>query len=317
MRRIYLFVVAGLLICGGAFAQDAPPPDGGPKVLMYQSNTAGVAGPVTAGGMFFSAQVPDNEKAITGEPYTATATTEVTQVLSDGNRIENKTSSSVARDSLGRMRREETMGMVGPWQVNGPKLVFITDPTTQTNYVLDVNKQVASVIKLPALLPATMPQPPPLPPPGSQPGVDIGYSAQGEASVTFATGGPGGASPDDVKTESLGVQSMEGVSVEGKRVTRTIPAGQIGNVGPIQTVSEVWYSPDLQVVVMSKHSDPRFGDTTYQLTGIQRDEPDHSLFEVPPGYTVRNMPSPMIQTIGSTYLGPAPTDADSAGPGTK
>jgi hypothetical protein len=83
---------------------------------------------------------------------------------------------------------------------------------------------------------------------------------------------------------------MEGVLVEGKRVTRTIPAGQIGNTQPIEIISEVWTSPDLQAIVMSKHSDPRFGETTYQLTGIQRVEPDHSLFEIPSGYTVRNMP---------------------------
>ena len=86
---------------------------------------------------------------------------------------------------------------------------------------------------------------------------------------------------------------MEGVAVEGKRVTRTIPAGQIGNTQPIEITSEVWTSPDLQVVVMSKHSDPRFGETTSQLTGIQRAEPDHSLFEIPAGYSVKNMPAPM------------------------
>ena len=71
----------------------------------------------------------------------------MTQVLGDGNRIVNKTTASLARDSQGRTRREETMGMVGPWQVNGPKLVFINDPTSQTNYVLDSNKQTAMVLK--------------------------------------------------------------------------------------------------------------------------------------------------------------------------
>jgi len=75
----------------------------------------------------------------------------MTQVLGDGNRINNKTTVSLARDSQGRTRREETMGMVGPWQVNGPKLVFINDPTSQTNYVLDANKQTVTVLKLPAL----------------------------------------------------------------------------------------------------------------------------------------------------------------------
>ena len=41
------------------------------------------------------------------------------------------------------------------------------------------------------------------------------------------------------------------------------PAGAIGNDLPIKIVSERWYSPELKTVVMSKHSDPRMGDTVY------------------------------------------------------
>jgi hypothetical protein len=298
MNKILIVMTATLLICGGVYAQDAPPPDGGPKILMYQSTAAMPVGPVAGGGMFLSAEVSGNGKAITGAPYTATASTEMTQVLGDGNRIVNTTTASLARDSQGRTRREETMGMVGPWQVNGPKLVFINDPTSQTNYVLDPGKQTASVLKLPAL-------PPMLPPPGPPPpGANISIMSQAGGNVTYIQNGAGGDRPEDVKTESLGVQTMEGVSVEGKRVTRTIPAGQIGNVQAIETVTEVWFSPDLQMVVMSKHSDPRFGETTYQLTGIQRAEPDHSLFEVPPGYTIQNMPAPMSLPAGTTGAGP-------------
>jgi len=75
--------------------------------------------------------------------------------------------------------------------------------------------------------------------------------------------------------------------VIGTRTTRTIAAGAIGNDQPIEVVSETWYSPNLQMVVMSKHSDPQIGETTYKLTNIQQAEPAHSLFEVPANYTVR------------------------------
>jgi len=298
MNKILIVTTIILLTCAGAFAQDAPPPDGGPKVLMYQSITGGAAGPVTTGGKFFSAEMASGGgKPVTGAPYTATASTEMTQVLGDGNRIINKTATSLARDSQGRTRREETMGRVGPWQVNGPKLVFINDPTTQTSYILDVNNQTASVMNVGNLNKQVVTRvnpagnPPPLPPP--PPGANISVMGQAGGNVMFLQKGAGGAPPEDVKTESLGVQTMEGVSVEGKRTTSTIPAGQIGNLQPIESVSEVWFSPELQMVIMSKHSDPRFGETTYQLTGIQRSEPDHSLFEVPPGYTLQNMPAPM------------------------
>jgi hypothetical protein len=35
------------------------------------------------------------------------------------------------------------------------------------------------------------------------------------------------------------------------------------------------------VVVMSKHSDPRLGTTTYRLTDLVRSDPDPALFQVP------------------------------------
>ncbi len=86
--------------------------------------------------------------------------------------------------------------------------------------------------------------------------------------------------------ETLAPQMVEGVWAEGTRITRTIPAGSIGNEKELKVVSETWYSKDLQTVVMSKHSDPRTGESTFRMTNIQRAEPDASLFQVPAGYKV-------------------------------
>jgi len=88
----------------------------------------------------------------------------------------------------------------------------------------------------------------------------------------------------DTRTEDLGEQNIEGVSAKGTRTITTIPAGAIGNDRPIETVYEKWYSDDLQMVVFSKSTDPRFGEQTYRLTNINRSEPDPSLFTPPPGY---------------------------------
>jgi len=87
--------------------------------------------------------------------------------------------------------------------------------------------------------------------------------------------------------DQLGKQIIEGVEAEGTRTTVTIPAGEIGNERPIEIVSERWYSPELQLVVMTRHSDPRFGETTYKLTNINRTEPAKTLFEVPADYTIK------------------------------
>jgi hypothetical protein len=94
---------------------------------------------------------------------------------------------------------------------------------------------------------------------------------------------------NDAVTESLGTQTINGVVAEGTRITRTIPAGKVGNAKPVVSVTERWYSSDLQMVVMSKHTDPMMGVSTYTLTNIQRAEPDSSLFAVPQGYTVQEV----------------------------
>ena len=113
--------------------------------------------------------------------------------------------------------------------------------------------------------------------------VTVRTEANAGAAYVFRTN-PG--TNNEVKQE-LGKQIIEGVEAEGTRTTVTIPAGEIGNERPIEIVSERWYSPELQLVVMSRHSDPRTGETTYKLTNINRAEPAKSLFEVPGGYTIK------------------------------
>lgn len=99
-------------------------------------------------------------------------------------------------------------------------------------------------------------------------------------------GGFGSVSRNQSKTESLGKQMIGGVEAEGTRTTTTIPVGAIGNELPINIVSERWYSSELQVVVMTKNSDPRTGENTYRLTNIIRSEPSPALFQVPGDYKV-------------------------------
>ena len=77
------------------------------------------------------------------------------------------------------------------------------------------------------------------------------------------------------KTESLGRQTIEGIQAEGRRTTMTIPAGQAGNELPIHIVNETWYSTELQTTLLSKHSDPRNGETVTRLINISRSEPAH------------------------------------------
>jgi TonB family protein len=90
-----------------------------------------------------------------------------------------------------------------------------------------------------------------------------------------------------INTEQLNNQLVEGIECEGTRNVTTIAVGAIGNDRPIETVSETWYSPELSMTILSKRSDPRFGESTYRVTNINRGEPESALFQIPPDYTIK------------------------------
>ena len=127
-----------------------------------------------------------------------------------------------------------------------------------------------------------------------EPAVTVGAGGRGPGGrsggpvqeFTIATAGRGAAGTGATKTEQLGNMFVEGVQAQGTRTTTTIAAGDIGNERPINIVDERWYSPDLQMTVMTKHSDPRSGETNFQLKNINRSSPPPHLFEVPSDYTV-------------------------------
>jgi hypothetical protein len=213
----------------------------------------------------------DAGRTVTGAPYIADAITDVTQVLSDGNRIENRTSARIARDGQGRVRREQKALAVGVLVAEAQTpIVTINDPVAGVLLTLDLARRVAI---------RTTPPDRSLKVIGS--GRGIGVRVPGGVPPHAP---PPPSPPGDVRTESLGTAALEGVQAEGTRTTLTIPAGAIGNQGPIEVVTERWYSPDLQVVISSKRSDPRMGETVYRLTNIVRGEPSPELFEIPPDF---------------------------------
>lgn len=226
-------------------------------------------GIVTAAGGFgfVSFETGLHGAVVTGVPYSAQAITETTQTLADGNRIDQKRTALVYRDNQGRTRREESLPALGPLAASGGAhhAIFVNDPVAGVHYVLEPDQKIARKMSPPA---------------------DIQFMHEHMAGVHAAA-----KLADAPVTESLGTQTMEGLNVTGTRTTRTIPASQIGNEKPIQIVLESWYSPELQMVIYSKRTDPRMGETVYQVTNIQRTEPDASLFQVPPDYTVQEIPS--------------------------
>jgi hypothetical protein len=257
MKKTWIYlVVGGALALGSYSASTQEPPPGlhggpiGPRMEL----------------LGFGEMHPG--KTVTGAPFSAVGVTESTQTLADGNTINHKVQSTIYRDSQGRTRRETTFTGVGPVAASGQPhtLVMIHDPVAGTGYVLHADSKTAE--QLPA-------------PPANANRSGTSPEARFEAHIQqdIANG--------TLKKEDLGTQTVNGISAQGTRYTRTIAAGQAGNTNAMTVVSEQWYSPDLQVVVKSTRSDPRTGQVTYTLSNIQRTEPAASLFTVPSDYTVK------------------------------
>jgi hypothetical protein len=287
--RLILF---GLLLTVGLTAQDTPAGD----VMYFKHAAAGVAAAPGAQIQFEFITSEVGGAVVKGAPYSAEAVTESTQTLADGNRIVQKNSAMVFRDGQGRTRREQTLGAIGLLAVQSTepvRLVTVSDPVAGVSYTMDSQTRTAAKIPFHTTVshlgagggapgPLTVGEMFDLPIPGPQP--EPGKQVIQRAIIRHAEVGGRG------KTEQLGKQVIEGVEAEGTRETTVIPAGQMGNERPIEVVSERWYSPRLQTVVMSKRSDPRTGETLYRLTSINLSEPPASLFQVPADYTVKDGP---------------------------
>src|ERR1700761_1191951 len=122
---MYKMIVIAILSAAAMLAQTASTSrDPGPQVqTAIRIGDAAEFGPI---GITTAMAGPMN--TVAGAPYSAEAVTERIQTLADGNRIEQTTSGSVARDSQGRVRRDE--GLSGLTSPNGdaPHLVLIVDP---------------------------------------------------------------------------------------------------------------------------------------------------------------------------------------------
>jgi hypothetical protein len=275
---------------------------------------------------FVATEMAFDVTPVKGAPYSAEAVTETVQTLGDGNRIVHSSRSTIHRDSEGRTRRENTLGAIGPFAAGAEpeQIVSINDPVAGVHYILSPSQKTAR--KLPAatvyvetngkrdvvvkreleaaaamakagdaadrvvLEPGAKAVRVPL----ERPRVMVFDNG----STTVAAGVGENfrvelAEPKDARKEDLGTRTIEGVEATGTRTTVTIAAGEIGNERPIEIVSERWYSPELQTVVSSRHSDPRFGETTFKLSNVSRAEPDRALFEPPSDYTVEEIGAPM------------------------
>jgi hypothetical protein len=205
---------------------------------------------------------------VIAEPYSATMETEISQTLADGTHIQRKTTTQkLYRDSQGRTGSEQYLSdpAVANVDADAPASIVIHDPVSGVVFMLNPRERTARQLAPAQHLHASLPGP--------------------KVSVSRPPPVPESLRLRD-EMEPLGTQMMEGLLVTGSRTTTTIPTGAQGNDRPMVIVNEQWVSKDLRLTLLARTSDPRTGDRSMRVTGLDRNDPDPSLFEVPAEYTI-------------------------------
>ncbi len=278
MKKQLFAIATGLTLGAAALMAQA---DVQPLTLGFQSvstmNRGGGAIVTYAGG---------GGGVVTGSPMSAKEVNKTVQTLSDGTEIENTHATMFYRDSQGRTRTE-------PVGTDGP--ITITDPVAGVRITIMPATKTAIRTLAPALTAGAR---------GGSVTSTFSYttsSGSGDSGVVAlkvadevkalaelrATAAKSTTvSKNQSSTEDLGMLMQNGLMAQGTRNTLTIPQGQIGNNRDIHVINERWYSKDLQMLVKSTNTDPRYGVTTYELQNISLNAPDPTLFQIPTGFTV-------------------------------
>ncbi|HKF24240.1 MAG TPA: hypothetical protein VKE93_21910 [Candidatus Angelobacter sp.] len=195
-------------------------------------------------------------------PFTGVIHVERSVVQRDGSVRDLRTIRDIGRDSRGRIFNESRT-LLPASDTSTPQVmsVLLYDPQTRTSTHIFPAQRVFST--------GTVNRPPETQPPALLDGSTTGNSIPRN---------------DFTKQEDLGNRQMEGLAVHGVRETQTIPAENSPAGKEIVVTDEFWYSADLRINMLIKHSDPRTGSVTMTVTQVKRSEPDPALLEIPEGY---------------------------------
>lgn len=284
MKRIYAIVAVAGLVVTGAAAQD----EFGQKEKMRVEVER-----VLANGKVIGIEAGVMGNPVKNAPYTAEEVVTSTQTLADGTNIRNESTTTVYRDSEGRIRRETPNEIVLMDPVANSRVAWSPKDSTGSKSSLAFTSRLmvagdggraVRFMTEPGMVP------PPPPPPGEGNVVFSLNASPTSAATTLMRHVDKVALAKSVgKVETLNPQILEGLNAEGTRNTMTIETGSVGNDRPIYVISERWYSPELQLVVQSKTTDPRTGEQTFQLRNVRRGEPDPSLFQAPANLQINNL----------------------------
>ncbi len=256
MKNKFTVLSMGVFAFSMILAAQGPPPPGGFGRGPGGPGGRGPGGRGPGGPGFGGPQA-----TVAGAPYSGVQTHDSTQTLANGTQIAHNDSSKVYRDSQGRVRTEVTMTPPPGSTAQARTMITIFDPVAGTISRIDPQQMTVDTST-----------------------IRTGGPARGPA--------PTNSTDPNVVTLDLGTKTINGLTATGTRITRTIPAGTMGNSQTIQSVHEIWISTDLKVPVLITDTDPRSGTHTMQLTSVVRSEPAASLFVAPSNYTVTSHARP-------------------------
>ena len=227
---------------------------------------------------------------IPGQPFSADVIEETDRFLADGNHIHLEAHGRTFRDSQGRTRNETEIGTFRPGTKPFTR-IMISDPVEGSFIMLSPELKTATIFRSGKRNSAA-------------PGLDLSQLANNltkpnapantapEPGAMQPVGGMRTASgtPTVGNVEDLGATEIEGFTATGRRYTRTIAAGEMGNDKPMTTTNERWVSQDLKMELLSKSESPESGKHVRKLVNIRMGDPDPLLFQVPADYTVKETP---------------------------
>lgn len=207
-------------------------------------------------------------QVVTGEPYTASATSTSVDTLADGTTITHSSTITEGRDSQGRTFRAVTE--TGNGSSTPVTRTTVMDPVAHTLTNWSTQSTVATVLQLPNF--------------------NGRGNKNGPAPVDFQGPRNGGRSNIQVTRVALSPKTIDGVTAQGEKTTITIPAGVEGNDKPLVSTHEVWTSTNPKLLLVDISNSPRDGSRDMQVTSLSLNDPDQTLFHPPSNYTIKQQP---------------------------
>jgi hypothetical protein len=236
------------------------------------SGSGGGSGTGFAGG-FISVSGDRGPGGFGGEivkekPFCADTEEEFVRTLASGNHIRRFNKGRECRDSQGRTYFEREIGPGLP-QFPNFLTINITDPVNGTIIMLEPRSKTANIISTSRM----------------DSNIRRSQAARTNAVAERSVQVDHKLMPE-YRSEDLGEKEIDGVLAHGIRSTTTYPIESRGNEEPLKSSREIWTAKDLKVIVLMINSSDEDGVTTLLMKNLQRVEPDQSIFQIPPDYTV-------------------------------